>query len=194
MPDRRETLKIIGAIGTTCAFPFASDELYGQQVQPAGQHVHPAPGDSAPLGPSKFFAHDEMAVISHIADLIIPETDTPGAVAAGVPLYIDLVVSTDAAHQDTFRNGLSWLSQRSEAEFGQGFLKLTEEQQISILTPLCEAADGGKPDSDGERFFRALKSMTADGYYTSKIGLVQELGYSGNTVLAEFPNCEVPEH
>ncbi|MGH9629598.1 MAG: gluconate 2-dehydrogenase subunit 3 family protein, partial [Bryobacteraceae bacterium] len=189
MSDRREALKIIGAIGTTCAFPFASDELYGQQAQPAGQHAHAAPGETAPLGAPKFFAPDEIAVISRIADLIIPETDTPGAVAAGVPLYIDLVVSKDDSHQQTFRNGLDWLSQQSKEVFGEDFLKLTEEQQISILTPLCKAADMGKSESDGERFFRAIKSMTADGYYTSRIGLTGELGFKGGAVLAEYPAC-----
>jgi hypothetical protein len=39
-----------------------------------------------------------------------------------------------------------------------------------------------------------IKSMTADAYYTSQIGLVQELGYKGNTVLASFPGCDHPEH
>jgi hypothetical protein len=32
--------------------------------------------------------------------------------------------------------------------------------------------------------------MTADGFWTSKQGLVDTLGYKGNTVLAEFPTCE----
>ena len=48
--------------------------------------------------------------------------------------------------------------------------------------------------SAGERFFALMKSMTADGYYTSRIGLVQELGYKGNTVLGSYPECTHPEH
>ena len=44
------------------------------------------------------------------------------------------------------------------------------------------------------RFFRLVKNLTADGYYTSRVGLVNELGYAGNTALARFPGCEVPEH
>ena len=81
--NRRESLKIIGAVGATCAFPFSSDSLYGQ-------HTHPAPGtvQIAPAGPykSQNFAEPEFTVISRVADLIIPPTDTAGAVAAGVPL------------------------------------------------------------------------------------------------------------
>ena len=43
------------------------------------------------------------------------------------------------------------------------------------------------------RFFRLIKNLTADGYYTSRIGLVEELGYAGNTALGRFPACPVPE-
>jgi hypothetical protein len=44
------------------------------------------------------------------------------------------------------------------------------------------------------RLFRLIKNLTADGYYTSRVGLLQELGYTGNTALARFPTCSVPEH
>jgi hypothetical protein len=43
-------------------------------------------------------------------------------------------------------------------------------------------------------FFHALKNLTADGYYTSRIGLMQELGYNGDAVLAAFPQSTIPEH
>ena len=44
------------------------------------------------------------------------------------------------------------------------------------------------------RLFRLIKNLTADGYYTSRIGLVDELGYTGNTALASFPSCTIREH
>jgi len=44
------------------------------------------------------------------------------------------------------------------------------------------------------RLFRLIKNLTADGYYTSQIGLLQELGYTGNTALLRYPTCSVPEH
>ena len=186
MADRREALKIIGAIGSTCAFPFASDELYGQ-------HVHQA-GKPAVMPMPKYFGATDFAVVSRIADLIIPPTDTPGAVGAGVPAYIDLLVSQSEAHQKVFRAGLEWIDAQSRKVYEEPFTELTEEQQIAILTPLSDAVDGGTLQAPAEKFFRAIKSMTADGYYTSKTGLVDELGYAGNTVMASFPACEIPEH
>jgi len=175
MADRRETLKIIGAVGVTCAFPYGADSLYGQ-------HVHPE-GDQAAAGTLKFFKADEIKVISRVADLIIPATDTPGAVAAGVPAYIDLVVSTNKGQQKTFRDGLTWLAAKK-------FMELSEAEQIAVLTPLCEAVDKGTGKGPEIAFFRAMKGMTADGYYTSKVGLGTELGFKGGAVLAEYPECE----
>jgi hypothetical protein len=45
-----------------------------------------------------------------------------------------------------------------------------------------------------EKFFVALKAATIDGYYTSKIGIHQDLGYQGNTVVIDFPGCTHGEH
>ena len=188
MASRRESLKIIGAIGATCAFPFSADELYGQHV-----HVPTAAPPEGPYEP-KFFSADEFETLSRIAELIIPSTDTPGAIGAGVPKYIDGVVSANVEHQKRFREGLQWLEQKSEKRFRKPFARLTEDQQVKLLTPLSEKVDSGRKLGVGERFFAMVKNMTADGYYTSQVGLVRELGYSGGTVLDSFPSCEIPEH
>ena len=104
---RRQALKILGTIGATCAFPFGSDELYGQHVL----LVHGQPPADGPYKPS-FFTAPEFAVLSKLADVIIPETETPGAVRAGVPDYIDRVVSLNREHQPLARAGLAWLTRR----------------------------------------------------------------------------------
>jgi hypothetical protein len=183
MQTRREALKIIGAVGATCAFSFAANELYGQHV-----HHHEALPEAQPPAP-RFFNPAQLLVISRLTDLIIPPTDTPGAAAAGVPAYIDLVVNEDPALQTTFREGLSRLDAISASKFdGNSFLQLTEPQQVEILIALCQVT------GQGGGFFHALKNLTADGYYTSRIGLMQELGYNGDAVLAAFPQSTIPEH
>jgi len=73
-------------------------------------------------------------------------------------------------------------------------------EPTSDRTPSARTAAPGVPapplaDTDPElpaRFFRLMKNLTADGYYTSRIGLLDELRYAGNTALVEFPHC-VPE-
>ncbi len=191
MENRRDTLKIIGAIGATCAFPFSADELYAQHA-----HTVPTTAPANAAGPyhPKFLNGTEFETVSIVADLIIPPTDTPGATAAGVPAYIDTVLDANSEYQHRFRTGLKWLDNTALKRFGKPFRQLDERSQVEILTPLSEAVDKGDARSEGEIFFRAMKSLTADGYYTSRIGLVDELQYKGNTVLAAFPPCKHPEH
>lgn len=225
---RRQALKILGTIGATCAFPFAGDELYGQ-------HVHSVVLQTPAAGPYQpaFFTPAEFATVSRLADLIIPPTDTPGAAGAGVPEYIDRVVTLNAQHQPLVRAGLAWLDGQARARAGQAFAALRGDDQVAILQPLSDEVDRWQRESlrarfrkneqgasvyyfavndktpaaspssappaapdpaQPARFFRLVKSLTADGYYTSRAGLLQELGYSGNTALLKFPDCQVPEH
>lgn len=172
---RRETIKIIGAIGIQCAFPFAGDELYGQ-------HQHPPASKGADPGPPKFFNQNQFATLSRVTELILP-----GATAAKVPNYIDLVVRNNVAYQPPLVEGLIWLS-------GKNFLSLSESDQLALLEPICEQVDRGELKTPEQRFFRVAKNMTADGYYTSREGLMEDLGYQGNQVLAEFPECKLDEH
>lgn len=180
--DRRSLLKIIGAVGATCAYPFSSDELFGQ--------TSPAPPTDRAV---RFFNQDDFATISRIAELIIPKTDTAGAVEAGVPEYIDLVISRNTDRQLVMADGLRWLDAQARKAAGKPFVDLSERRQLAILEPLCEAADAKDLRARNVQFFALMKSLTADGYYTSQIGLLKELGYTGNQALASFPEC-IHEH
>ncbi len=42
------------------------------------------------------------------------------------------------------------------------------------------------------RFFIELKSLTVHGYYTSKIGIHDELEYKGNRMLTQYVGCDDP--
>jgi gluconate 2-dehydrogenase gamma chain len=174
--DRRSLLKIFGSIGATCAYPFASDELYAQTTV-----TSPSEKETTP----HFFNKSDFAVISRLADLIVPETDSPGAVRAGVPDYIDMVIARNAGQQAVVADGLHWLASKN-------FMQLDEAAQYAVLEPLCETADSGDLRARNVEFFALIKSLTADGYYTSRTGLIDELHYHGNTPHAGYPTC--PEH
>jgi gluconate 2-dehydrogenase gamma chain len=167
--DRRSLLKIIGAIGATCAYPFAGDELFAQA--PVTPHEVP-----------RFLSDRDYSTISRIADLIIPATDSPGAIGAGAPAYIDAMIARTTDHQLLIADGLRWLD-------SQRFSELSENQQLAILEPLCIAADAGNKNAPRNvQFFSLIKNLTADGYYTSKIGLIDELGYK-NDMKMTYPAC-----
>lgn len=188
--DRRSLLKILGTIGATCAYPFASDDLYGQtpHEKDAEQHHHTPPEQQAQ---PQFFNARDLETISRIADLIIPPTDTPGAISAGVPAFIDIIVARNTDQQLVMADGLRWLETEAARVAQKRFVELTEEQQLAILEPLCEAHDADTNHRGRNvQFFSLMKNLTADGYYTSRMGLMQELRYQGDRILSSYPDCK----
>ena len=133
-----------------------------------------------------------------LTELIIPETATPGAKATLVNRFIDSVLEgAPAKDRDNFVRGLAWMDSRSKALFGKDFLTSTPSEQTALLTRLSQGADRATPEAEdrpGVEFFRAIKSMTISGYYTTEVGLKQELGDDGVLALAEFRGCDHPEH
>ena len=182
MSERRGALKIIGAIGATCLFPFQADELYGQ-------HAHSETGATDAPVPSKprTLTAREFQIVSIVADLVIPKTDTASASEAGVPMYIDYVAGTNEKVLAVLRGGLDWLAKSK-------FDKKSPAQRTAVLRRLCDSAESKRRIGERERFWTTIKSLTADGYYTSRAGMRDELGYKGNAVLDRFPECQVPEH
>ena len=156
----------------------------------AQQHQH-APETPVPATPYRFKAltDEQLEALKKLVDLIIPPTDTPGAVDAGVPEYIDRRMAVSAPLAENIRKGLTGLDSESQQKFGASFLSLNAGQAAELLTPLSQF-----PLAENGRFFRLIKDMTVDGYYTSRAGLVEELGWHGNTYLSEFKGCTHPEH
>jgi len=92
----------------------------------------------------------------------------------------------------SWRDGLTAVNKKSRDMFGKEFAAASEGDQIKLLTEISK--NERSPQTAEERFFRTVKSATIDGYYTSKIGIHDELKYKGNTYLKEFVGCTHPEH
>jgi hypothetical protein len=195
---RRSALKkmAIGA-GAAAAFP-----ILGQAVAPAAsmqgagsqaEGVSPIP--DAAWKPLFFDAHQNTTVIA-LTDLIIPDTDTPGARAAQVNRVIDLFLNEeDAETQQKFLEGLAWIDGRSLAVHRKPFVLLAKEQQVALLEPLADPGNKNPEDRPGMMFFEQIKDSTIFGYYSSQIGLEQELKYQGDRYNESFPGaCTHPEH
>ena len=147
-----------------------------------------------PWKPLFFNAHQNETVIV-LSELIIPTTDTPGAKAAKVNEFVDLMLSEESEDRKRdFIRGLSWTDKKSNELFGTNFKDATPEQQNALLVTLSSGKNTALEDQIGVEFFNTIKRHTIDGYYTSEIGLIKELGYKGNTYLDEFPGCTHPEH
>jgi len=192
---RREAIKTITVgTGVVATLPVLGSRVTAQD-QPAHNHAHAAQAttSSAPYK-LKFFTDEENKTIIEMSEQIIPTDDSsPGAKAAMVNEYIDLIVSESPADvKQTWREGLAAVNKKSTEMFGKSFAQASSDQQVQLLKEISK--NERNPTSVEERFFRTLKNATIDGYYTSEIGIHKELHYKGNSYLKEFVGCTHPEH
>ena len=134
---------------------------------------------------AKFFSADELKTLARLVDHIIPRTETPGAADANVHFIID----GNTRIRAEFRRGIASLNGEARKKEGKAFVELTQPEQVAILT-----AFSNEHGTSRASFFKLLKNSTIDGYYSTKEGLQQELGWNANTFLKEFPGCTHPEH
>ena len=195
--NRRDALRTIAAAGAGAVTAPLWVEALSALAREQAPHVHAANAVAAATGPwsPKLLTPHQNDTVTVLCELIIPETDTPGARIAQVNRFIDTVLQeAPSPDKDAFLKGLAWMDTRSTALFGKDVLSATPEQQTALLTQLSSDGRVSAEDKPGADFFRALKSMTITGYYTTQIGLQQELGDDGKLVLAEFKGCTHPEH
>lgn len=182
--SRRDALKIAVGVGAAAMIP-----LVPADVAEAAQKAV-----AARKGGLKFFTAAQHKTVDALTELIIPADDrSPGAKAAKVADYIDFILSESAPEaKQAWTEGLAALDEASARQFGKPFAAATADQQVALLT---EAAKNEfNATTPLEKFFLEAKGRTIHGYYTSEIGIHQELKYKGNQFLPEFVGCDHPEH
>ena len=130
-----------------------------------------------------FFTPEEQLLLDRLMEIIIPQDEhSPGAHAARVPAFADLMLSTSAETvKQHWRGGLAAFR---TASAGRRLEDVVHQAAFEESHPVTELG----------KFFVDLKRMTIDGYYTSTIGIHQELGYQGNEYRTSAPACNHPEH
>jgi hypothetical protein len=177
--SRRDLIKL-GAAATVAA-------SLGVGAAEADQSSAPAVARAA-----RFLTADELALVDELSELIIPaDAHSPGARAAGVAAYIDarLAESWDEKVRTEWRAGLDTVNRLSQEISGRRFVDGSTEQRTAVLTRM--ALNESKPEKPEELFFASLKSLVVKGYYTSEIGIKQEMEYQGNSYLTEFVGTDV---
>lgn len=108
-------------------------------------------------------------LLAAIAETIIPETDTPGAIEAGVPQFVELILSDwhTAPEREPVLEGMAALDQDCVDRFGTRFAACTEAEKTEALART----------EDGE-MFAVLKSLVVNGYFTSELGATSRPGYN----------------
>jgi gluconate 2-dehydrogenase subunit 3-like protein len=166
----------------------------------AAEHVHKliAKEKAAASGrySPKFFPPDQYQTLRVLCETIFPaDSDSGGAIEAAAPEFIDLLTSENSKYQLMLGGGIMWLDSTCNDRYGATFRNCSLQQQKEILDLIAyrKNADADPGLSQGVTFFSLLRNLTADGFFTSEIG-IKYLGYEGNTVVREFRGCPpVPE-
>src|SRR5687767_13910546 len=166
--NRRDAIRQLAIGGAaSAALPAWVENLLAISELHA-EHQRKRPAGPAPWKP-KVLDVKQNDTVTVLAELIIPETDTPGAKAARVNEYIDGVLAdASAADRETFLQGLTWLDLNSQQRYNAAFANATPEHQVAFLTELSTASPSDPELRRGVEFFTAMRAMTIAGYYTSE--------------------------
>ena len=126
--------------------------------------------------PASPLTADEWTLIGEVSELIIPTTDTGGALAAGVPDFVKMMLSDwfTAAERENFIAGLHEFSAGALKEYGKDFTKLSASQKDQYFGDLLTKAEGGA-SAARTPFVVLMKRLTIFGYYSSELGATTEL-------------------
>jgi len=193
--NRRQALRTLGtaALGAAASARWVESlSAFGRQQAHAGMaQAAAAVTDWKPT----VLTTRQNDTVTVLTELIVPETDTPGAKATLVNRFVDGVLAdAPAADRETFVRGLTWMDERSRALFQKDFVDAGTANQTALLTRLSAENNPEKEASIGLEFFQAIKSLTINGYYTTEVGLRRELGDSGQLFQAVSQGCDHPEH
>ncbi len=131
----------------------------------------------------RFFTVAEFKMVDELAEMIIPADEkSGGARAAKCAEYIDvqLAEAFEQDERDRWRQRLQLMDTVSKQMYGAAFIEATPVQRTELLTRI--AANEKNPGTPDEHFFITLKRSTIRAYYTSKIGIQDDLDYQGNVL------------
>lgn len=169
--ERRELLKIMAmTVGGSVALPESAFARIGEAFNPADL---------------TYFRPAQQAQVAILAEAIIPESDTPGAIEAGVPGWIEIIVKDclEPEDQAIIKEGLAAIMMRCAKDHGKGLDKLSTEEQVAFLTAYdketkadrAELQKAGKPQR--QTFLQQFKELTKFCYVNSEIGATQAFDY-----------------
>ena len=187
--DRREWLKTSAAALGASLLPLPAPS--GEQSQATTPPTKPAASSEQNKPARRFFTPAEHALVEELSETIIPaDSHSGGAKAAKVADYIDqfLGETYDDNQKALWREGLRLVDLMCRHYHQKSFVDSGSGERIALLQVLSD--NDHMTDLPEVRLFIELKRLTVRGYYTSKIGIHDELEYKGNRILEEYVGCD----
>lgn len=186
--DRRQWLKASATVLGASLLPLSgAAAAEASQAETSAPQAKPTEAKTA----GRFFTPSQHALVEELSETIIPaDSHSGGAKAAKVADYIEKILreTTDDSKKALWREALPLIDSMSQHYNGKTFVNASPEERIALLTVLSNNDD--ITDVPEVRFFLELKRMTVEGYYTTKIGIHDELEYKGNRINQEFVGCD----
>ncbi len=199
--SRRTALELLGAAPAAAAIVWTPAEAE-QAHEHATQALNKAQTTAIPFKP-KFFTAHEYPTVGVMVDLIIPRDERSGsATEAGVPEFMDFMMTDQPRRQVAMRGGLALVDRLSQERFGTTFVRATDAQRRQLLDVIAfttgderslESGPGGGRSAESGvtqaiAFFNSFRDLTATGFFTSKMGIA-DLQYQGNVFVSEWDGC-----
>lgn len=188
--NRRELLRnSLLTIGAAASLNIPVDALVFASGDDASREL--ARPDWKPV----FLSAQQNDALIALSETIIPTTDTPGATAALVNRFLDLVLSVlPPQTQHEFLDSLAWFDTGANARYKTNFVNLSDPEKQDLLTLVARPhTPGGWRETDanfdGHQHFERMKRWISSAYYSSPVGL-KELGWDGWPARGVFEGCE----
>jgi gluconate 2-dehydrogenase gamma chain len=185
--NRRSMLALLGSAPVAAGFTWTEAEAaQAAKVVQAGR----APAGKKPVAyKPKFFTAHEYATVRILVDIIIPKDARSGsATDAGVPEFMDFLMSDDPSRRTAMRGGLAWIDLECQERFDKRFLECSAEQRTAVLDDIAWPQRAKPEFTHGVAFFNSFRDLTASGFWSSKMG-VTDLEYTGNVMVPEWTGC-----
>ena len=185
--ERRDAIRLLGAVPLASTVPWFLPDVHRAaeavaRLRARGQAFQP-----------KFFTPHEYQTARVLADLIIPKDERSGsATDAGVPEFMDFMMTDRPPMQEPMRGGLAWLDTECRERFGKDFVDGTDEQRRAVLDDIAWPARAKPELSQGVAFFNRFRDLTASGFWSSTMGIA-DLPYIGNMAVLDWKGCPEPQ-
>lgn len=196
--SRRDLIRaaLFASASSALGAQFSFAQAVASGLTPAARGEDGSKVLSDPNWKAVFLNDHQNETLIALGDVIIPSTDTPGATAALVNRYLDLLLSVQPVEfQKQFVEALAFIDAESQKQFAKDFRGLAGEDQVWLLAAWAFPSDRhrwieteDRPDP-GQQHFERLKALIAAGFYGSEIGL-KELGWDGEFTHGPYEGCE----
>lgn len=179
--DRRTVLRLMATAPLAAAFTWSHEEVvHASALVKAGQGQAFKPA---------FFTDHELATVRVLVDYIIPKDDKSGSANdAGVPEFMDFMMTDQPNRQNAMRGGLAWVDLECHRRFDKRFIVCTDAERRQVLDDISWPQRVKPGMGPGVTFFNSFRDLTASGFWTSEMG-INDIQYIGNTFVPKWTGC-----